>query len=389
MKTILVLGGYGNFGKRISEHLSTIPKIKLLVSGRNFNKASSLVESLKERGNCQLQALVLDIFDNNFRSKLQELSVDLVIHTCGPFQGQDYSIPLACINAGAHYIDLSDDRSFTCHIPSLDRTAKEKNLLIVSGASSVPGLSSTVVDHYQSAFSRIDSIDIAIAPGNKAERGEATIRGILSYTGHSFKVFSEGKWNKAYGWMQPKILDFGDKLGKRWLANVDVPDLTLFPERYKVKKRVSFKAGLELSILHLIMVGMAAITKIGLVRNWAPTTKLIVKVSQWFNRFGTDKGGMQISIKGNDLNGGYQSIKWSLFADNGIGPCIPTISAILLAKKLIAEEIQTRGAIPCLAMYTLEEFEQHIKDLDITTHVEKIQNECEVIVKDYSGENIG
>jgi len=389
MKTVLVLGGYGNFGKRISEYLSTISEVKLIISGRNLSKAQLLVNLLGEKSHAELMALELDVSDINFQTKLRELSVDLVIHTCGPFQGQDYSVPLACINVGAHYIDLSDDRDFTCNISSLNSAAKENNLLIVSGASSVPGLSSTVIDSYQSEFSCIDSIDIAIAPGNKAERGEATIRGILSYTGHPFKIFSDGKWMNTFGWMQPKLYDFAGKLGKRWLADIDVPDLRLFPQRYKVKQRVSFKAGLELSFLHLSMFGMAVLTKIGLIKNWAPMTKIIVWFSQLFNRFGTDKGGMQILIKGQNLLGQPNSIKWDLFADKGIGPCIPTISTILLAKKLIEGKIEEYGALPCLGMYTLEDFDEYIKGMDISTRVEKKSTGLSSNNKERQGDSIG
>ncbi len=98
----------------------------------------------------------------------------------------DYRVPEACIDIGAHYIDLADDRRFVCDITQLDIKANNNHVLAVSGASSVPGLSSVILDHYYPEFSQIYTIDISIAPGNKAERGEATIRGILSYTGHPF-----------------------------------------------------------------------------------------------------------------------------------------------------------------------------------------------------------
>lgn len=369
MKTILIMGGYGNFGKRISEELCTIPNIKLIISGRNLAKANSLVEVLSSKANANLKAIALDIFEKDFQSKLKEMSVDIVVHTCGPFQGQDYSVALACIHAGAHYIDLADGRDFVCGITSLDILARKRNLLVVSGASSVPGLSSTVIDHFQKDFSNIDSIDIAIAPGNKAERGEATVRAILSYTGHPFKIFTRGQWTNVYGWIDPEIIDIGGIVGRRWLANVDVPDLALFPERYKVKNRVSFKAGLELSFLHLGMVTMAYISKIGLVKNWAVMTKFIVKISNLFIRLGTDKGGMQVNINGLSLSGKTKEIVWDLYADNGVGPYIPTISTIILVKKLILGDIQHVGALPCLGLYPLEEFETYIQEMDIETRV--------------------
>ena len=250
MKNVVILGGYGNFGKRIVENLAGIEGINIFIAGRNLSKSSALVESLKKASLASLAPLVIDIFADDFKEQLASLSPFLVIHTSGPFQGQDYRVPKACIECGAHYIDLADDRRFVCDIEELDSQAKERGVLVVSGASSVPGLSSAVIDRYQNQFSTIESIDLAIAPGNKAERGLATVEAILSYTGHPLNVFKEGRWQDIYGWMDSKVNDFGGFVGKRHLANVDVPDLELFPNRYSVSQQVSFQAGLEIPLLH-------------------------------------------------------------------------------------------------------------------------------------------
>lgn len=140
----------------------------------------------------------IDVNAADFSPSLNALNVDLVIHTSGPFQGQSHAVPLACIEAGCHYIDLADDRAFVCGIDALNSAAKSAGVILVSGASSVPGLSSTVVDRYLTEFTRLDTIDVAIAPRNKAERGEATVRGILTYTGHAFKRWQDGRWVDVY-----------------------------------------------------------------------------------------------------------------------------------------------------------------------------------------------
>lgn len=367
MKKVIILGGYGNFGKRIVENLSGIRDITILIAGRNLSKSSALVEELKATSHARLEPLVIDIFAKDFKELLSEISPYLVIHTSGPFQGQDYRVPKACIECGAHYIDLADDRRFVCDIGELDQQAKDKGVLIVSGASSVPGLSSTVVEHYQNQFSVIESIDLAIAPGNKAERGLATVEAILSYTGHPLNVFKEGRWQDVYGWMDSKVNDFGGFVGKRHLANVDVPDLELFPSRYSVSEQVSFQAGLELPILHLTMVGMAYISKIGLVKSWAPLSKAIVGTSNVFLPFGSDKGAMEVLIKGND---GYaKEVKWTLYAPKGNGPYIPTLSTIILARKLLNNDDykseQEAGAMPCVGLFELNEFKNDFEALDI------------------------
>jgi len=365
MKTVLLLGGYGNFGKRIAENLSSEPDIILLIAGRSLDKATSLVSELQMISSATLQPVAIDINTSDFESRLNELKPTIVIHTSGPFQGQDYRVPKACINVGAHYIDLADDRRFVCDFTSLNELAARKNVLAVSGASSVPGFSSAVIDHYQPSFSSIESLDIAIAPGNKAERGEATVRGILSYTGYPFSIFNHGQWCNAYGWMNPRLEDFGGVLGRRWLSNVDVPDLELFPERYSVTRSVRFQAGLELPVLHLSMVLMAAMARIGLIRNWSTLTKPLVKTSELFMRYGSDQGGMQVHIKGTGQQGQEKSIKWTLYAENGVGPYIPTLSSIIIAKKLLAKEIKQTGATQCLGLYTLDEFLPYAEDLGI------------------------
>lgn len=369
MKKVVVLGGYGNFGKRIVENLADIEGITLLIAGRNINKSSALVKKLNATSVAKLEPLVIDIFADDFKEQLAAISPYLVIHTSGPFQGQDYRVPKACIECGAHYIDLADDRRFVCDIAGLDDQAKEKGVLVVSGASSVPGLSSTVVEHYQEQLSTIESINLSIAPGNKAERGLATVEAILSYTGHRLNVFKEGRWQNVYGWMDSKINDFGGFVGKRYLANVDVPDLELFPSRYNVTQQVSFQAGLELPLLHNTMVGMAYLSKIGLVKSWAPLSKAIVSTSNIFLPFGSDTGAMEVLICGAGDNNRTKKIKWTLYAPKGNGPYIPTLSTIILAKKLLTSDCQNPpqeiGAKPCVGLFKLDDFTAYFEALDI------------------------
>lgn len=361
-KNIVLLGGYGNFGKRITESLLDLTNVTLYIAGRNEQKANELCTQLQEKKPAPpLLPVRLDINAEDFESKLRQLNPFLVIHTGGPFQGQDYKVPQLCINVGCHYIDLADDRRFVCDINKLDQAAKEKKLLIVSGASSVPGLSSTVVDHYLPRFKELTTIDFAISPGNKAERGEATVRAILSYTGHPFKVLRDKRWIDVIGWGESKQREFGGSIGTRWLANIDIPDLELFPTRYPTTKNVHFQAGLEVAILHHGMSIMSKLTRLNIVKCWSPLTKFIVKASELFLPFGSDNGGMIVALNGLDHESNPLQVDWTLYANDGVGPYIPTISTIILARKLIMGEINDTGAMPCQGMYSLEEFDECAK----------------------------
>jgi len=65
---------------------------------------------------------------------------------------------------------------------------RDRGVLVVSGASSVPCLTSALVDHYQHEFSSLESLDYGITTAQKTNRGLATTAAILSYTGKPFKT---------------------------------------------------------------------------------------------------------------------------------------------------------------------------------------------------------
>src|SRR6478736_9937618 len=100
MHTILVLGGYGFFGSRIAHALASHPNIHLLIGGRDHEKAKALAATLSLSSH---HAIQIDAHAFDFADRLAELKVGTLIHTAGPFQGQDYAVARAAIAAGANY----------------------------------------------------------------------------------------------------------------------------------------------------------------------------------------------------------------------------------------------------------------------------------------------
>lgn len=66
-KSILVLGGYGNFGKRICESLAKQSDICILIAGRSIDKATQLCDKLvAENVAAEMKPIYLDIFNDDF-----------------------------------------------------------------------------------------------------------------------------------------------------------------------------------------------------------------------------------------------------------------------------------------------------------------------------------
>ena len=362
MRPVLILGGYGNFGKRIAVAL-TLDGIPVIIAGRTAEKVERLVQELPEN---LATTAVFDVF-SGLGEELERLKPVVVINTCGPFQSSNYSVAESCIRQGVHYIDLADGRDFVTGITALDQQAKAKGVSVISGASTVPGLSSAVLEHFRNEFSEIDDLKYGISPGQKAERGLATTEGILSYVGKRLKPFAATQ-KTAYGW-QDIYRQRYPHFGKRWMANCDIPDLDLFPERYGIKS-IRFSAGLELSLVHLGLWSLSWLVRIGLPINLPRFAKPLLKVSNLFDRFGTADGGMHVIITGKDNDGNPYTRKWFVIAKDGDGPQIPTIPAIVLAKDLARGERLPTGAQPCVGLVPLDRYMEELSAFSIGQYEE-------------------
>jgi len=348
---VMVLGGYGNFGARICRALSDDANIELLVAGRDGQRAAAFAGGLRAA-----QGAAIDLRGEQFVDALRQHGVELLIHTAGPFQGQDYSVAQACAQAGVHYIDLADGRRFVCDFAqSMHEPFVAAQRVAITGASTVPALSSAVVDALCEAWRSIDTLDICIAPAQTAPRGVATLRAVLSYCGVPLQVWLGGRWQAQMGWSRPKWVEF-HRLQPRLGALCDIPDLELFPSYYAVRERVEFLAALEVSLTQRAFAVLAWLRQRGWIREPSAWAGLLQGGSFAFDFLGSRLGGMVVRARGVDRDGAQVQRAWHIAADDDHGPEIPCMAAILLARRLAGGERMPPGAYPCLSMHALADF---------------------------------
>ena len=350
MKTI-VLGGYGNFGSRICRALANTPGINLVVAGRDLAKATLLADE------CGAAAAVIDINDPNLADTLQGMSAALVIHTAGPFQAQGYAVALAVAAAGAHYIDLADGRRFVCDFSAaLDAPFRRQNRIAISGASTVPALSSAVVDYLTAGWRSIADIDFSIAPAQTAPRGVATMAAVLSYCGAPIQVWQDGLWVTRFGWAEPRRVEYA-RLRPRLASLCDIPDLELFPAYYPGVQSVLFRAALEIGLSQRALAGLAALRRAGVIRRPERLAAFLNWSADGLDLFGSALGGMVVRVRGTDADGAPVVRAWHIAADDDHGPEIPCMAAILLARRIAAGELHAVGARSSIGQLTLADFE--------------------------------
>lgn len=362
MACAVVLGGYGNFGRRVAAALAADRNHRVIVAGRNLQKARAVAEEI----GLSVEAVSLDCRATNLAADLRRLQANVVVHTAGPFQGQDYAVAQACVEAGAHYVDLADARAFVCGIGALDEAARRSDVLVVSGASSVPALSSAAVDMLRPQFSTIDSIDHGITSGAKPP-GLAAMEGVLGYVGKPFAQWSDGAWRTAHGWQDLRRRTYPGPVGARWLCNCDVPDLELFPCRYAPVRTVKFRAGVAMTVSMVPIWSASWLVRAGLLASLAPYVPRLRRAALAIERLGSKASAMHVTLQGLDLKSQPLSRTWWLVADSNHGPQVPCFPAIALARKLLRGEVDACGALPCMGLLTIEEILAVGSGLDLQT----------------------
>jgi saccharopine dehydrogenase-like NADP-dependent oxidoreductase len=371
MKRIVVIGGTGHFGARLCRRLAGEANTELVVASRSQAGSQSLVEELR-RGHpaATIDAARLDQFTAGFAKDLESLRPDIVVHTVGPYQGQDYRVARCCIEVGSHYVDLADGRDFVCGFAALDPDAKRRGVLLVAGASTLPGLSGAVVDSLRNRFDSIDEIELSIAPAHRTPRGTGTIAAVLSYCGRPFEVLVDGRWVTMHGWQSLRRYQY-PSLGSRLAAACDVPDLGLLPNYLPGVRTVTFRAALEAQWEQAALWIMAWMVRARMVRSWRPLVPRFRWLSERLAGLGSDRGGMHVRLRGKTADGSSKTVTWQLTARSNHGPEIPCTPALILVRKLAADTIDVRGARACMGLFTMAEFDDELRNFDIDWTVEE------------------
>ncbi|TDR94505.1 SDR family oxidoreductase [Enterovirga rhinocerotis] len=366
MSRILVLGGYGGFGARLSRRLAARGHT-VLVAGRRRAAAEAFCASVPGT-----EPVVADR-NGDLGPILAETQADLVIDAAGPFQGSGYGVPLACLSARIPYLDLADGKDFVLGIGALDAEAREAGVPVISGASSVPALSGAVVRRLADGMERVTRVEIAISASNRATAGTSVASAILAYAGRPVRVWRGGRWARAFGWQDLRRerirLRGGPDLGPRWVALADVPDLALLPERVPGAPATMFRAGTEIALQTVGLWLASWPVRWGWLASLRPLAPWLLALQKLMRRLGSDRSGMTVALIGS-TSGRPVLRRWTLVAQKGDGPEIPTLAAAILADRIAAGGIPP-GARDAGESLDLAEFEADFATLAIRHGVEE------------------
>ncbi len=368
---VLVLGGSGVFGHRLSMGLAREPGFAVFLASRQMARAVRCCEAIRQRNpEARVEPVALTL-PQGFPAAIEATRPDLVVDASGPFQGRSLAVLETCIDRGLHYLDLADARDFVQRVVALDVSAEAAGVIALTGASSIPALSSSVVAALAEGLAQVESIDIAILSAQRQERGVAMVAGVLEGVGKPLPVIAEGRPGVAYGWQSQRRLGPDDPLygalGPRWIGACDAPDLDLLPARYPGLRALRFQAGLEATPAQLGLWALSWPVRLGLLPSLAPLAKGLTRLAEGLAPLGSARGGMQVVLRGRSAAGRVERRAWRLVADRGDGPWVPTLPALLVARQIASGALTRPGARACVEAFELPAFEALLGPLAIET----------------------
>ncbi len=355
MKRILVIGGYGGFGARLSRRLSAAGHT-VIVAGRSLEKARRFAATL-----AGAEAIAADR-TSELAPVLAAARPDLVIDAAGPFQGSGYNVPEACIAAGMSYLDLADARDFVTGIGALDEAAQRAGITVIAGASTAPALTGAVVRKLAEGLDRVDQVEIALSASARTTAGASVTRAILSYVGRPVRLWRGGRWDEgARGWGEVRNVEMrcGVFSLRRKVALAEVPDHDLLPPMLPGRPAVAFRAGNDLGFQMQALRLLGWPVRWGWPRSLGTLAGLLLPLQRVTARLGRDSSGMIVTLIGRRRDQAVER-RWTIVAVDHFGAEIPALVAVLLAERLFGG-IFLPGARTAEALLPLERFEQALE----------------------------
>jgi hypothetical protein len=368
---VLLLGGYGTFGRRMAPRLAA-EGFEVLVAGRSLAKAEEYCA-----GRAGLTPLALD------RNRERDLAAALaayrpfaVIDASGPFQGMDYSIVRAAIAAGCHYLDIADARDFVCGIGALDGEARAAGVAAIAGGSTVPALSGAVARRLAGGMDEVRAVEMILSATSLGTSGRSITKVALSYLGRPIAIWRGRRWTRGYGAQELRRQDFDVKgtrpLRGRLAGLADVPDLSLLPDRLPGRPAVLFRAGTDLGLHNLGLWLLSWPVRwrwIGRPESLGRLLSACQRLTAWA---GSSRSAMTIRLFG--TSGARRlELRWTVIADRDDGPHIPTLTVPILLGKLARGEVAA-GARDSGTLLDIDDYRASFAALAIAEEIVEVDH---------------
>ncbi|HEY9729658.1 MAG TPA: saccharopine dehydrogenase NADP-binding domain-containing protein [Chroococcales cyanobacterium] len=227
---VLILGGRGRIGSRVAQDLVSHTQAQVTVTGR-----PTTVEGLaRQEAEPQVQFLSLDLADTEGLQKAIA-SHDLVIHCAGPFLYRDASVLQTCIKQGVNYLDVSDNRAFTCKALSYRDAAAAAGVTAIINTGIFPGVSNSMVRRDVEQLDEAQRIHLSYLVAGSGGAGVTVMRTTFLGLQQPFDVWCDNQWQQVKPYSDRETIKFPPPFGKAGVYWFDMPEAFTLVDSFPVQ----------------------------------------------------------------------------------------------------------------------------------------------------------
>jgi hypothetical protein len=312
---ILILGGYGVFGRLLAKELLDRTPHTVILAGRS-QRAATAAGSQLGNGD-RTRAVTVDLHHPD--SLLPVLAdADAVVCAAGPFQGLSPQIVLRSLRAGVHWLDISDDPDWIAsvlHSQEIQHLGRERDLVVAPGMSTTPAISSALAELCRKRLPSAMSVRTALFIGNRNVKGAGVIASAL--------VSCRSPWEDV------DLLSYGHRRG--WRA--PSPDAVVFGAATGCTTRFvvvpEWRLGARL---------LRAVARLGLRDE--RLARVLARLARWSSVFGDRQGSIDVAVS--DASGSRCAMACTGDQRMAILPCATALEEMHLWSHQATSATQSR-----------------------------------------------
>jgi hypothetical protein len=185
----------------------------------------------------------------------------VAVNAAGPFSALGMTLVEACLEKGAHLVDIADDRAYTRALRERNDALAAKGLVAAHGCSSLPGLSGALA-----LLAREGRTEVPVRAratlfiGNRNPKGSAAVASAVSVLGREIAT----PRGTVRGFRGREVVELPAPFGRRAVYDFESPDYDLLPALTGAHD-VAVKVGFELRAATLGFAALAALSG-----HWGP-----------------------------------------------------------------------------------------------------------------------
>lgn len=343
---ILIVGGYGEVGRRLRAQLEATQPNRVVVAGRHPEQASGV------------RARRIDVDDpNSIEPALEGVGV---VVAC--VRQREPHLLRAAIAHGIGYTSIAPPWMPWPELEPLDVQAKGTGARIVLAAGLEPGITSVLVRSAADRLTQVDAVETALLLGLGDAYGADSMAFIFEEIGQPYAIIVDGQAQPVHAFERSQVVAFPEPVGRRRAYTMPFRDQLYYPETLGAKiavARIALDPPWLSSVLStLLRVGLRDALKRGGSRR--AVHRLIEKLRDRYS--GRDQYALVVEVRGagrmirSTVVGRQQAAVTAV----GVGAIVEAIwsrevkePGVWLAEQVIAPEpflarLATHGIVPII-----------------------------------------